>query len=126
MSKLRIFEEENGIPKIVCFICPGCNEEHQVWVNGSRREGNSASWGFNGSMDKPTFTPSILIRSGHYAPGHNTSTCWCTYNEEHKEKPAPFQCMVCHTFVRDGKIQFLNDCTHHLAGQTVELPEINQ
>jgi hypothetical protein len=30
---------------------------------------------------------------------------------------------VCHSFVTDGKIQFLGDCTHALAGQTVELPE---
>jgi hypothetical protein len=29
---------------------------------------------------------------------------------------------VCHSFVVDGRIQFLGDCTHHLAGQTVDLP----
>ena len=28
---------------------------------------------------------------------------------------------VCHSFVTDGKIRYLNDCTHHLKGQTVEL-----
>ena len=31
---------------------------------------------------------------------------------------------MCHSFIRDGKIKFSNDCTHCLAGQTVELPEI--
>jgi hypothetical protein len=31
---------------------------------------------------------------------------------------------LCHSFVRDGRIEFLSDCTHSLAGQTVELPEI--
>ena len=30
---------------------------------------------------------------------------------------------VCHSFVTDGRIQFLADCTHALAGQTVDLPE---
>ena len=30
---------------------------------------------------------------------------------------------VCHSFVTDGRIQFLGDCTHSLAGQTVDLPE---
>jgi hypothetical protein len=30
---------------------------------------------------------------------------------------------VCHSFVRDGQIQFLGDCTHALKGQTVERPE---
>ena len=28
----------------------------------------------------------------------------------------------CHSFVRDGGIQFLTDCEHGLAGQTVDLP----
>jgi len=30
---------------------------------------------------------------------------------------------VCHSFVTDGNIQYLGDCTHELAGQTIELPE---
>ena len=30
---------------------------------------------------------------------------------------------VCHSFVTDGRIQFLGDCTHKLAGQTVNIPE---
>ena len=29
---------------------------------------------------------------------------------------------VCHSFITDGRIQFLNDCTHALAGHTVPLP----
>jgi hypothetical protein len=29
---------------------------------------------------------------------------------------------VCHSFVTDGKIQFLSDCTHSLANTTVEIP----
>jgi hypothetical protein len=28
----------------------------------------------------------------------------------------------CHSFVTDGRIQFLGDCTHHPVGQTVPLP----
>lgn len=33
---------------------------------------------------------------------------------------------VCHCFIRNGMIEFLTDCTHNLAGQTVpmvDLPE---
>lgn len=30
--------------------------------------------------------------------------------------------MICHSFVADGKIRFLGDCTHHLNKTTVELP----
>jgi hypothetical protein len=29
---------------------------------------------------------------------------------------------VCHSFVTDGRIQFLGDCTHALANQTFDLP----
>ena len=29
-------------------------------------------------------------------------------------------------FVTDGKIQFLGDCTHALAGQTVDLPDMEK
>jgi hypothetical protein len=31
----------------------------------------------------------------------------------------------CHSFVREGKIEYLGDCEHYLQGQTVELPEWN-
>ena len=30
---------------------------------------------------------------------------------------------VCHSFIKDGNIQYLNDCTHKLAGQTIEIPD---
>jgi hypothetical protein len=30
----------------------------------------------------------------------------------------------CHSFVRDGRIEFLTDSTHELAGQIVGLPEL--
>ena len=30
---------------------------------------------------------------------------------------------VCHSFVTNGRIQYLGDCTHKLAGQTVDLPD---
>ena len=55
-------------------------------------------WSFNGDTERPTFRPSMLAR-------------WPENN-------------VCHSFVTDGKINFLNDCTHDLKGKTVELPEI--
>jgi len=33
---------------------------------------------------------------------------------------------VCHSFVTDGRIQFLTDCTHALAGQTVDIPDFDK
>lgn len=103
------------------FWCPGCNCVHQIAVG----EGQGPRWGYNGNPEKPTFAPSVLVRSGHYAGHHKPGDCcWCTYNAEHPEEDDPaFKCGICHTFVTDGRIQFLSDCTHHLAGQTVDMVE---
>src|SRR6266852_5021326 len=96
------------------FHCPGCESAHAVTVEGTR-DGSLAKWGWNGSMDAPTFSPSLLIRSGHYIPDRNSEQqCWCTYNAAHPNDPAPFVCSVCHSFVADGRIQFLSDSTHKL------------
>lgn len=94
------------------FDCPGCKSLHVIPVKYSaeqvQRDGGTQgpAWTFNGSLDKPTFNPSLLVR-------------WNYNDEEHGfvEKN------VCHSFIRDGKIQFLGDCTHALSGQTVDLPE---
>jgi hypothetical protein len=86
--------------------------------------GNASPWAWNGSIESPTLSPSVLVRSGHYAPGQKPGSCWCTYNEEHADDPAPFSCAICHSFVKDGAIEFLSDCTHALAGQTVPLPQL--
>jgi hypothetical protein len=32
----------------------------------------------------------------------------------------------CHSFIRNGQIQFLSDCHHELAGKTVDLPEVEE
>lgn len=106
------------------FYCPGCQEMHQVRVVP---DGGSPCWGFNGDHDRPTFTPSVLVRSGHHLPEHRPGKpCWCTYNAANPDKPAVFTCDVCHSFVRDGRIQFLGDCTHALAGQTIPLAPFGQ
>ncbi len=91
---------------LVSFRCPGCDDFHQISVG---------TWTFNGDLERPTFTPSVLVGGvqwgnddGFYKPNHAV--------------PAGGR-IVCHSFVTDGRIQFLGDCTHHLAGQTVDLPE---
>lgn len=97
------------------FWCPGCEEIHVV--NGGLA--------FGGDYDKPTFAPSVLVTGGHFAVvGHKPGDpCWCTWNTEHPDDPAPFKCKRCHSFVRDGKIEFLGDSTHALAGQTVVMQD---
>jgi len=116
----RVKETSDGK---LSFLCPGCDVRHTVAVKSS----SGPQWTWNKDISKPTLSPSVLVRSGHYIPGH-TGGCWCTYLAEHPEEdPADlFQCGVCHSFVVDGNIQFLNDCTHALAGQTVPLPELQE
>ncbi|MDD1981335.1 MULTISPECIES: DUF6527 family protein [Pseudomonas] len=78
------------------FFCRGCNLPHSLNVG----PGTGPRWGYNGNAESPTFTPSVLSR----------------YRMADKE-------VVCHSFVTDGRIQYLGDCTHKLAGQTVDLPD---
>ena len=106
------------------FRCPGCGEAHSINVEA----GPGPRWEWNGSVTAPTLAPSILVRSGHHVPGHRpgVDTCWCDYKREHPEDSVPFSCAICHSFVRAGQIQFLDDCTHHLAGKTVPLPSWEQ
>lgn len=73
------------------FWCPGCKEPHQIVVEGP------GAWGYNGNPVLPTFTPSVLVR------WHEGSD-----RAEHS----------CHSYVTDGTIRFLGDCTHALAGTT--------
>jgi hypothetical protein len=95
--------------------CPGCKELHMVNTGPS-------GWTFNGDYDKPTFAPSVLVTGGHYMDGWMGPGCWCTFDRDHPEfPPTRFECVRCHTFIRDGQIQFLPDCSHSLAGQTVAM-----
>ena len=108
----------------VAFFCPGCNEYHQVTVEAGR----SPCWGYNGNPDAPTFTPSILVRGVRIDGGDaEIERILDTYTlPEDRERMLADRRIntVCHSFVTDGRIQFLGDCTHALAGQTVDLPDI--
>jgi hypothetical protein len=111
-KKLRMASSKLGI---LMFWCPGCEELHQVRVGGK-------GWTFDGNVDSPTFTPSVLVTSGHHVPGHK-GDCWCTFKARTGEDPG-FKCQRCHSYVTKGHILFLADCTHALAGKTVPLPDL--
>jgi len=80
------------------FPCPGCGHYHVYWTE--RPASNGAIWTFNGNMESPTFRASLL----QTIPGENYR---------------------CHLFVTDGKIQYQADCTHHLAGQVIEMKDLD-
>ena len=103
------------------FFCPGCRQMHVVWTG----EGPGPRWGWNGNTEKPTFTPSVLVTGHWYTPkGEADEQAW-----QDAGCPAPrpkFETADtrCHTFVTDGRIQFLGDCTHALAGHTVDMVDV--
>ena len=104
-----------GADDILMFWCPGCESVHQVRVGTN-------GWHFDGDVDAPTFTPSVLVTSGHHSPNHQ-GDCWCTFKARFGNNPA-FHCERCHSFITKGQILFLTDCSHGLAGKTVPLPDL--
>lgn len=88
---------KTNIPDHYIIECPGCECGHIF----------DQRWTFNGDFEKPTFRPSLLC---------NKSITEAIVNE--------FKTVHrCHSYVTDGQIQYLDDCTHNLRGQTVELPD---
>jgi len=100
----RVKDVHGAGEKLVGYLvrCPACEADdkgscHLFYL----KLGEGPGWTFNGDYEKPTFSPSMKA-TATYGP-EKTPHC-------------------CHSFVRDGKIQYLGDCTHEMAGQTVELP----
>lgn len=87
---------DNGTHMGWLFDCPGCECSHMF----------DGRWAFNRNRVRPTFTPSLLVRGVVSAENDPTPT-------------------RCHSYVTNGEIRFLDDCTHKLAGQTVPLEPIS-
>jgi len=110
MARARRATDGNGTVYIA-IECKGCDERHTVVV--ARGIGDIGPvWGFNGSLELPTFTPSLRVTW----PANPNAIAG--FEEWRTER-------CCHSFVADGRIQYLGDCTHSLAGQTIDLPEIS-
>lgn len=73
------------------YICPACNEEHEI----------NDSWQIEEKDGIVNISPSILFRAESFS-----------YPEKNR---------VCHSFVKNNKIEYLNDCTHKMAGMTVDM-----
>lgn len=102
MAKVHVYRALADGSQTVAIKCPGCLA---AFPESHARHGlnvaNVHTW--NGDVDRPTFTPSLM------------------WNHEFGGMPAGY---ICHSYITDGMIQFLSDCTHPLAGQTVELLDI--
>jgi hypothetical protein len=66
-----------------------------VMQHGARA--GTLRWTWNGSTDAPTLRPSVLTE------GHD---------------------FRCHSFINDGAVQFLSDCSHGMAGMTISLLDV--
>lgn len=90
-QKLNRYNSSKGSDEFtLTFWCPGCKREHPYSI---------PRWQWNGDMEKPTFTPSLLCN---------------------KDDPQT----RCHLFVREGRIEYCADCHHELAGKTIDLPDM--
>lgn len=90
----------------IMFWCPGCRQAHGIRTC----DPNGDNWSYNGDKESPTFSPSVR-------------TFWPA-SPAFGDKPAREESTRCHSFVRNGEIQFLSDCVHALAGKTVPMEPI--
>lgn len=116
LSKTMRKTEEGGL----FFFCPGCDGPHRVGISGSA----GPVWQWNGCAEKPTLQPSVLVTWSEPAALGDMELLRKQIADKQagRIQSIPQADKVCHSFVTDGRIQFLNDCTHKLAGQTIDLP----
>lgn len=112
MPKLDYTIDTRGRKVNVMFDCPGCGRTHAIYTQDTPADFIGPRWTFNGDFEKPVLSPSLK----------------CEYHEEGVSAPGDTD-KVCHSFVgcngaQPGQIIFLGDCTHALAGQVVDLPQI--
>jgi len=114
MPRTKLYEQQdpNGrdLGTHAWIYCPGCKSNHALRIRmpkeptqqeiDDQRMNKYGLWTFNGDVEKPTFRASLLVN--------------CDYPDYR-----------CHSFITDGKIEFLSDCFHELNGQTVDLPEFD-
>lgn len=84
----------------LAFHCPGCKRRHLVYTG----PGSGPRWMWDGELTRPTFTPSVRVSYEGRDAGEDGAP------------PA-----LCHFFVSEGRMQFLTDSTHELAGKTVDM-----
>lgn len=99
---------DHGVVYIaLMFVCPGCKVSgrkgyeglHMLPVNSPHIE--KPSWDWDCNLEFPTLSPSILTRGGALGPNG-----------------------ICHSFLKNGVFQFLDDSTHSLSGKHVALPDL--
>lgn len=106
------------------FWCPGCKCGHGIWT--TKRNSMSAVWTFNGNMERPSFLPSLLIKSVECPPEDAATNDFKRgadgkYLLDSKGRLLGAKDTVCHSLIENGMIRFLGDCTHEFAGKTIPM-----
>lgn len=94
MKKLIKCKQQSAEDPEYMFYCPGCGTHHFFKTTGK------PAWQFTGNIISPTVRPSILVRT-----------------------PVGKITKVCHLYITQGKINYLSDCTHPLAGKVVDMQD---
>ncbi|MGN8062800.1 hypothetical protein ACTJK4_14170 [Ralstonia sp. 22111] len=121
MAKATIVRDNEGRFYGIKILCPACRWPDGkamlkvlpvTWLPAGETEesphvAGMPHWSFNGDFEKPVLGPSVLQ--------------W--WGEEGSDRYRR-----CHSFIgcngaQPGQITFLSDCSHALAGQTVDLPD---
>lgn len=89
--KLKPCLDDHKDLKAYAFFCPGCDGLHVFYVSGT------VVWIFDGNLEKPSFSPSLL----------NTGRVG----------------RRCHLQLTTGTIYYYPDSDHALRGTSVELPD---
>lgn len=98
-AKLKGLTDQTGTRTTFVFWCPGCEDVHPYRVARGGSEGPEFPvWTFNGDLERPTFTPSLLVNGS----GHGKR---------------------CHLFLTDGVLNFCADSAHALAGKSTPCPD---
>lgn len=82
-------------------------KERIIPVQTKGKRVDTPNWTWNGDIEEPTLRPSIRT---HWQAGDGNGN------------PGPD--IICHSFVNNGKVEFLSDCTHEMAGQILDLEAI--
>lgn len=120
---LERITDESGDHLEWAFWCPGCRRNHSYCIQRKNPVDAGPVWQWNGSEEKPTFTPSLLCTWHQWEPpvhaGNMDEFERAPWHQDRVEKR-------CHLFVTDGKIHYCGDCHHELAGKTVPMVDFDK
>jgi hypothetical protein len=88
--------------KGIAHWCPGCKELHLIHLTEKNWIG--AKWEWDGNLVQPSIKPSVHIIV--------------------RDPDGEIKDEVCHYHLRNGQLEFVNDCTHELKGVTMPLPPL--